>query len=161
METGFEVRTAGASAEALLWQALSLSRGLLHEMDDLEVELGDGTARPMIEPLNRIDERIFFALFAFVPGMYGEDEDRAIARDQHFHECFGDLPSTLGLTGSPAERIIRLLREIRRRIGAATIRLDATEGDDGELQAIDELELALDAVTDARHAVERISQHAE
>jgi hypothetical protein len=161
MRAGFEGQATGDSAEALLWQALSLSRGLSHEMDDLEIELGEGAARPMIEPLNRIDEHVFFALFVFVPGMYGEDEERAMARDQYFHELVGDLPNRLGLTGTPAERIQQLLREIRRRIGAATIRLEATEGDDGEFEAIDQLELTLDAVTDLRHSLGLITQHAE
>ncbi|MEX1264464.1 MAG: hypothetical protein WEE66_11145 [Actinomycetota bacterium] len=161
MRPDFEGQETGDSTEALLWQALSLTRSLIHEMDDLEIELGEGATRPMIEPLNNIDERIFFALFAFVPGMHGEDEERAMARDQHFHERFGDLPSRLGLAGTPAERIHQLLREIRRRIGAATIRLDVAEGDNGEFEALDELELALDAVTDLRHELERITRSPE
>lgn len=150
---------SASSAEELLWQALSLTRGLIHEMDDLEVELGDGAARPMIGPLNDVDEHIFFALFAFVPGMYGEDEERAMARDAYFHERFGDLASRLRLDGTPTERISQMLSEIRRRIGAATIRLDASDGEEGELEAIERLELALDAVSDLRHVAARTAQN--
>ena len=45
-------------------------------------------------------------------------------------------------------------------LGAATIRLDTTRGDEGELAALDELDLALDAVTDLRHTLERITHAA-
>lgn len=144
------------TAEALLWQALSLSRGILHETDDIEIEQGVGAARPMIEPINRLDQHIFWALFAFVPGMYGEDNERAMARDRYFHERFGDLPSRLDLSGTPAERIHQLLREIRRRIGAATVRLDGTDGEEGEYEAVDQLETALAATTDLGRALEQI-----
>lgn len=91
----------------------------------------------MAEPLNRLDECIFFALFEFVPGMYDEDEDAALARERHFNERFGDLADALDLPDAPADRINRLLAEIRRRVGAATIRLDASDGDTGEFEAID------------------------
>lgn len=53
------------------------------------------------------------------------------------------------------------LAEIRRRIGAATIRLEATDGEGGELEAVDELEGALDAIADARRELDRITQDAE
>ena len=148
------------TAEELLWQALSLTRGLWSEIDVLEVEIPEGSNHPMIEPLNRVDERIFFALFAFVPGMYGEDEDAAIARDRYFHERFDDLPGSLDLPDAPADRINLLLAEIRRRIGAATIRLDASDGEGGEVEAIGQLEDALDAIADARRELERIARSA-
>lgn len=156
-----ERTTAASTAEELLWQALSLTRGVWREIDALEVDLPEGTHHPMIGPLNELDERIFFALFAFVPGMYGEDEDAAIARDRHFHERFGDLPDRLELPEAPVDRVKSFLAEIRRRIGAATIRLDATDGEDGEIEAVDELEGALDAIAEARRELDRITQHTE
>ena len=149
------------SAEDLLRQALSLSRGLHDEELSIAIDLPEGATRPLIEPMNRIDEHIFFALFEFVPGMYGEDDDHAMARDKHFMERFGDLPLTIGLSGTPPERFLGLLAEIRRKVGAATIHLDATEGDDGEFEAVEHLEGALGAITDSRRALERITQHVE
>ena len=104
---------------------------------------------------------IFFALFEFLPGMYGEDDDHAMARDQHFMQRFGDLPLTIGLSGTPPERFLGLIAEIRRKVGAATIRLDASDGHDGEFEAVEQLEGALDAITDARRALERITQYVE
>lgn len=150
-----------STAEDLLWQALSFTRGIWREIDSLDVEITEGTHHPLIRPLNDLDERIFFALFAFVPGMYGEDDDAAIARDRHFHERFGDLPDRLELPEEPADRVRAFLAEIRRRIGAATIRLEATDGEGGELEAVDELEGALDAIADARRELDRITQDAE
>lgn len=67
----------------------------------------------------------------------------------------------MDLRGTPAERIHQLLHEIRRRIGAATIRLDATDGEEGEDEAVDQLEIALDVATDLRRALEQITHDIE
>lgn len=121
-------------------EGLSLSRGPIHHLDDLEVALGEGAAHPPIELLNRIGERIFFALFAFVPGMYGEEEERAMARDRNFHERFGDCPAS----GPDRDLTTASSSSSKLRNRQAHRRCDDSPRDDrrhdGELEGVDELD---------------------
>lgn len=140
MEADREDAPRALSAEDLLWQALALTRRLWSVIDALDIDLPEGTHHLMIDLLNRLDEHIFFEVFESVPGMYDEDEYAALARERHFQERFGDLADALDLPD--------------------TIRLDASDGDAGEFEAIDQLEGALDAITDTRRELEQITGNA-
>lgn len=147
-----------SDVEDLLWQVLVFQLRVFDEVNGIEAERGRDETKPLIGALNQIDEHVFGALFELVPGMYDESDEDGKAREEGARERFGDLPASLGLTGTAAERLERLLGEVRRRIGAATVRLDASEGEEGEFEALDEFEAALDGVASALGILGRITQ---
>jgi len=136
--------------EDLLWQVLVLQLRVFREADELVGEHGRESVEPLIRALNEIDEHVFGALFALAPEMYEESDSDARAREERARARFGDLPDSLDLSGSSADRLLRLLDEIRRRLGMATIELDVADDGDDVMEALVEVEDALQAVSASR-----------
>jgi len=136
--------------EDLLWQVLVLQLRVFREADELVGEHGRDAVAPLIRALNEIDEFVFGALFALVPEMYEESDADARAREERARARFGDLPDSLDLSGSSADRLRRLLDEIRRRLGMATIDLDVADDGDDVMETLVDVEGALEAVSATR-----------